>query len=105
MRRPRSGPATSATTTSRSTRTTAVDPCASGPWMVDALARLFALAGRPGLVDVGVNIGQTLLKLRSIARDAPYVGFEPNPFCIQFVNELIALNGFDRCVLLPVALA
>src|SRR2546423_15720410 len=55
----------------------------SEPWMVDALARLFALAGRPGLIDVGVNIGQTPLKLRSIDRDRRYVGFETNPFCIQ----------------------
>jgi FkbM family methyltransferase len=77
----------------------------SEPWMVDALRRLFALAGRSGLIDVGINIGQTLLMLRSIDRDARYVGFEPNPFCIQFVNELIALNGFDRCAILPVALA
>jgi FkbM family methyltransferase len=77
----------------------------SEPWMVDALQRLFAASGRTGLIDVGVNIGQTLLKLRSIAPDARYVGFEPNPFCIQFVNEVIALNGFKDCLLLPVALS
>src|SRR5262249_26085778 len=77
----------------------------SEPWMVDALRRLFAVAGRDGLIDVGVNIGQTLLKLRSIAPNAPYVGFEPTPFCIQFVNEVIALNGFRDCTLIPAALA
>ena len=77
----------------------------SEPWMIDAFGRLFRVAGRAGLIDVGVNIGQTLLKLRSIERHCRYVGFEPNPFCIQFVNEVIALNGFDDCVILPVALS
>ena len=77
----------------------------SEPWMVDALRRLFQAGGKAGLIDVGVNIGQTLLKLRSVAPDAPYVGFEPNPFCIQFVNELVALNGFRDCTIVPVALA
>ncbi|HEX6708146.1 MAG TPA: FkbM family methyltransferase [Albitalea sp.] len=74
-------------------------------WMIDAFQRLFRLSARAGLIDVGVNIGQTLLKLRSIDRHCRYVGFEPNPFCIQFVNELITLNGFEQCELLPVALS
>jgi FkbM family methyltransferase len=77
----------------------------SEPWMTDAFRQLFRLAGRSGLIDVGVNIGQTLLKLRSVDRTCRYVGFEPNPFCIQFVNEIIALNQFEDCVLLPVALS
>jgi len=77
----------------------------SEPWMLDALQRLFALAGTPGMVDVGVNIGQTLLKAKSIDRRCRYVGFEPNPFCVQFVNELIALNRFEHCDVLPVALS
>jgi FkbM family methyltransferase len=77
----------------------------SEPWMLDALARLFGLCGQAGLIDVGVNIGQTLLKAKSIDRRCRYLGFEPNPFCIQFVNELIALNRFEDCRLLPVALS
>jgi len=77
----------------------------SEAWMVDLLQRLFASSGSAGLIDVGVNIGQTLLKLRSIAPDCRYVGFEPNPFCIQFVNEVIALNGFRHCQIVPVALS
>jgi FkbM family methyltransferase len=77
----------------------------SEPWMVDTLRRLFRSSGRSGLIDVGANIGQTLLKLRSIDRDCRYVGFEPNPFCVQFVKELIALNRFGHSAILPVALA
>lgn len=77
----------------------------SEPWMVDVLARLFRLSDCTGLIDVGVNIGQTLLKAKSIDPLCRYVGFEPNPFCIQFVNELIELNRFQNCRLLPVALS
>jgi FkbM family methyltransferase len=77
----------------------------SEPWMVDALARLFRVSGHTGLIDIGVNIGQTLLKAKSIDPLCRYVGFEPNPFCIHFVNELIRLNRFQNCRLLPVALS
>src|SRR5205085_11021899 len=77
----------------------------SEPWMVDLLARLFKVCGSTGLIDVGVNIGQTLLKLRSIDRQCRYVGCERDPFCIQFINEIIALNGFENCTILPVALS
>lgn len=74
-------------------------------WMVDVLTRLFRLAGRPALIDVGVNLGQTLLKAKSIDPQCRYAGFEPNSFCVEFVKELIALNRFEHCRLLPVALS
>lgn len=77
----------------------------SEQWMTDALRRLFQLCGSSGLIDIGVNIGQTLLKLKSIDRKARYIGFEPNPFCVQFVNEISQLNGFTDCAVIPVALA
>lgn len=77
----------------------------SEPWMVDMLARLFRLAGSTGLIDVGVNLGQTLLKAKSIDRQCRYTGFEPNTFCVEFAKELIALNRFEHCRILPVALS
>lgn len=49
-------------------------------------------------LDIGANIGQTLVEFN--ARKAPqsYVGFEPNPSCAGFCNELIFANGFDATV-------
>jgi FkbM family methyltransferase len=73
--------------------------------MVDALARVFRASGRAGLIDIGVNVGQTLLKLRSLDRRCRYIGFEPNPFCAQLVNELIALNALEHTVIMPVGLS
>jgi FkbM family methyltransferase len=77
----------------------------SEPWMTDLLQRLQALIRNHGLIDVGVNIGQTLLKLKSIDSAAMYLGFEPNPLCVVYVNELVRCNSFENCEIYPVALS
>ena len=74
-------------------------------WMVDLLQRLLRTTGSAGLIDVGVNIGQTLLKLKSIDNDARWIGFEPNPSCVALVHELIRVNAFEGCQLVPTALS
>lgn len=56
-------------------------------------------------VDVGANVGQTLLKIRAISGDIPYIGFEPNPTCIYYLSLLVRENGFRNIQLVPVALA
>jgi FkbM family methyltransferase len=73
-------------------------------WMDDVLPVL--LQRRQGaFVDVGANVGQTLIKVKVLSPDTDYVGFEPNPVCFSYTRKLIALNGFDRCTLLPVGLS
>lgn len=73
------------------------------PWMIDLLERILPLAdGR--FLDVGVNVGQTLVKVKALAPDAAYIGFEPNPTCVAYVQELIALNHFTNCSIYPVGL-
>ena len=73
-------------------------------WLFRAFAKVLGL--RPGaFVDVGVNLGQTLIKVKLIDPDRAYYGFEPNPQCSQYVNELIRLNGFQDCTLVPVGLS
>ncbi|MGC1676607.1 MAG: FkbM family methyltransferase [Candidatus Binataceae bacterium] len=74
-------------------------------WMIDELRRLFSLASDSAFMDVGVNLGQTLLKVKSLAREIVYLGFEPNPFCVQFVNELIRVNDLPNCEVVPVGLS
>jgi FkbM family methyltransferase len=56
-------------------------------------------------VDVGVNVGQTLIRVKRLNPDAPYIGFEPNPVCYSYTQRLIADNGFQHCTLLPVGLS
>lgn len=73
-------------------------------WLFDVLQRL--LATRPGaFLDVGVNLGQTLLKVKLVDRDRHYVGLEPNPQCVHYAQQLIARNQFPNCTIVPVALS
>lgn len=74
------------------------------PWMIKLLEIVVPLS--PGIfVDVGVNSGQTLLKLKSVSGQTEYIGFEPNPSCIFYVNELVRINGFKNVSLLPVGIS
>ncbi len=73
------------------------------PWMDRVLGRLIAL--RSGcFVDVGVNLGQTLLKLKAAGPEITYIGFEPNPRCYCYVKDVVALNQLQRCTIYPFAL-
>jgi FkbM family methyltransferase len=74
------------------------------PWMSDVLKRLFQLAPDSAFMDVGVNMGQTLVKVMAISRDIPYVGFEPNPYCVQYVRRFIEENRLPHCEIVPIAL-
>lgn len=73
-------------------------------WMVDLLNNLNHLL-KGAFIDVGANIGQTLIKLKSVNTSIKYVGFEPNPNCIFYTNELIALNKFENTELYPVGIS
>ena len=73
------------------------------PWMADILAIL--LKKKNGaFIDVGVNVGQTLVQMKAIDRDRQYIGFEPNPSCIFYVENLISVNSFSNCTLVPAGL-
>lgn len=76
----------------------------SEAWMVEVLRRLLALRKGP-VIDVGVNLGQTLLKIKAIDPSREYVGFEPNATCVNYVEKLLQANGLQNCTVLPVGLA
>jgi len=51
----------------------------------------------PGLfLDVGANIGQTLTRLKQIAPEKKYQGFEPNPRAFQYLKKLIESNDWTN---------
>lgn len=70
-------------------------------WMIDCLNRLFRFVPEGSVVDVGVNLGQTLLKLKSVDLQRRYVGFEPNPFCVSYTRDLIRANRWENCEIIP----
>lgn len=54
--------------------------------------------------DVGMNIGQTLLKVKSIDPEREYFGFEPNGVCCYYCRKLSEMNNFRNCSFFPVGL-
>lgn len=74
------------------------------PWMLPLMTEL--LRQFPGVfVDVGVNVGQTLMKVKAIEPGRSYVGFEPNPACVHYSQELILLQRYTDARLVPTGLA
>jgi FkbM family methyltransferase len=50
---------------------------------------------------VGVNIGQTLIKFKTVYQKMDYIGFEPNASCVSYVESLIEQNRWDNIHLVP----
>ena len=73
-------------------------------WKTELLEKL--LAGGDGvLVDVGANVGQTLLDYVHLGGRGGYVGFEPLPAAAACVQRVIDDNGLSQAVLVPIALS
>ena len=76
----------------------------SEPWLLQALVAMHDW--RPGaFLDVGVNVGQTLLKYAAAGGRGPYYGFDPNTAAVAYVKELARLNALDWAQVIPVALS
>jgi FkbM family methyltransferase len=73
-------------------------------WMQQVLEKLVKIK-KGAFIDVGVNVGQTLLKIKSIDPGIRYYGFEPNPTCVYYLDQLIEMNGIRNAVIFPVAIA
>jgi len=56
-------------------------------------------------IDVGANVGQTLLDLHLTQPKTSYLGFEPNVVCVNYLNELIQKNSIQNYKIVPVGLA
>jgi FkbM family methyltransferase len=79
-------------------------PPATEPWMTDLLRQL--LPTRAGLfIDVGVNLGQTLVKVKDIDPERSYLGFEPNPACVALTERMIPALGLRNCRIVPAGLS
>jgi len=72
-------------------------------WFIFLLNKV-TLPENSTFIDVGVNIGQTILKFRSHYNN-PYFGFEINSNCVSYARNLIKVNGFKNISILPVGLS
>lgn len=76
----------------------------SEPWMTKMLQKLkkkYAV----DFVDIGVNLGQTMVKVHSVFDSISYVGFEPNSSCINYVKEIIKVNKLRNFHIIPVGIS
>ena len=74
-------------------------------WFTDIFMALRkAISKDECFVDVGMNIGQTVLKVRSVDKNIPYFGFEPNVVCVSYLYKLIRLNRLEGVRIFPVGL-
>ena len=72
-------------------------------WMTGILSQV--LSENKSFLDIGANVGQTLLRVKSMLQNIDYYGFEPNPACIYYLRKLTALNQLSNITILPVAIA
>lgn len=73
-------------------------------WMREILGVILPL--NPGVfIDVGANLGQTLIKLKSIDEEKEYFGFEVNPSCIPYLKQLVKANSLKNVNLMPFGLS
>ncbi|MBK8983966.1 MAG: FkbM family methyltransferase [Ignavibacteria bacterium] len=71
-----------------------------GLWKIDLFDKLLKLKSG-NFIDVGVNVGQTLLELKSVNESVNYIGFEPNPNCVFYCNILINKNDLNNATIIP----
>lgn len=70
--------------------------CMDEFWMLD-LFKQWDIKAQDVLLDVGANVGQTLLKWKSVNPKAKYIGFEPLPICYSYILDLVKINKFNDC--------
>lgn len=76
----------------------------SEPWMIPALDHLCSKKAG-AVIDVGVNLGQTLVCYLSTGHAARYIGFEPNPDCVHHARLIATRNAAQQVTIVPLGLA
>ncbi len=66
-------------------------------WFSKIANELFTGDGQT-FIDVGANIGQTLIAVKSIDKNIQYIGFEPDASCRYYIKKLIQHNHFEHCL-------
>jgi len=70
----------------------------------NALAKCLAHRSGP-VIDVGANVGVLLVALLSIDPSVPYVGFDPDIDCCEYLSSFIQENKLGLHMVFPVALS
>ncbi|MEL6438379.1 MAG: FkbM family methyltransferase [Cyanobacteria bacterium J06621_8] len=75
-------------------------------WMTYLLSRLTKLQTKDEyFIDIGANLGQTLINYSKVSPEKKYVGFEPDVYCSVYLKRLVELNKFDNCLIIPIGIS
>jgi FkbM family methyltransferase len=70
-----------------------------------ALISLTLKERRGAFIDVGANLGQTLLDLLEVAPSRRYLGVEPNDACAAFLATKIVRRRLSNCTVVQIGLS
>lgn len=72
-------------------------------WKTEAIERICKTADG-AFIDIGANIGQTLVDHYLAETKTWYIGFEPNPHCVYYLTEIIKASSLSNYTVLPIGL-
>lgn len=56
-------------------------------------------------LDIGANLGQTIIKIKTLKSELNYYAFEPSIFCVNYITNLIQINGLKNIEVFPIGLS
>jgi FkbM family methyltransferase len=74
------------------------------PWLDTVFEAVLRLSDG-AFLDVGANIGQTMLKVLSFDPSRRYIGFEPQVSCCFLIQHFLEKNSIGSFAILPVGLS
>ena len=77
----------------------------SGEKFLLHVLRLFLPKVDGAVVDVGMNLGQTLCKVKLVDPTRSYYGFEPNAACHAYLERLVRVNSWSKVTIFPCGLS
>ena len=73
-------------------------------WMSDLLNKIHNIKKIKNFHDVGANLGQTLIKVKTIDNNINYHAFEPNYLCSNYLSKLIKINNWINTHIYPIGI-
>ena len=73
-------------------------------WMFDLLIKIHNVKKIKNFHDVGANLGQTLIKVKTIGNNINYHAFEPNYLCSNYLSKLIKINNWINTHIYPIGI-
>ena len=74
-------------------------------WIYNLMHKINSIWKIESFIDIGVNTGQTFIKVKSINMQINYIGFEPNYNCLFYVDYIKELNNIPKTTLVNIGLS